>query len=780
MNSRKLILLSSFIFGLGLVLGVFILLGTSYLVVQAAPVDLFVRVDGFGTDCTQTSPCLLETAMEQSLEGDTIYIATGEYTGTGPSVITVTKSISLIGGWDGNPVGDININHVVYPTTLNGEAARRVVLITGDITPTLSGLQITHGYDGSQLGGGGIQSYNAHPEIIGCRIFDNTALYNAGIYLYKSDGAVLVESDIYSNSALSNLAGGIGIRDSSDILLSDNSIYSNTTPGSGGGVNIINSSQVIISRQEVFSNTSLSTSNGGGGIYLEAFQFDPKGDILILDSDIYGNHVDGRGGGIYAKQIVSLTLTSNNIYNHSAYHGGGVYATQVDGARFLENEILHNIADSNGGGLYMTSGGLVTISDNNIHDNQAVSVSGGGIYITHHESVDLDNNHIYSNTAYGTGGIHIQNTPGTSIGLNMVYSNTSTHLGGGGIYLNNTASAVFYENTIRNNKANLQGAGVGLLNCDGCIIHDNHIYNNDSLTADGGGVYVLSSDNITLSANHVYSNTAHGSGGGLILKESNNVEVRDNIFSDNAATRTNSQGGGIALSTTQAVTIAHNTISGNSVTGNGGGIGVAGSSDIHIIANQIHQNGSVDDNGGGLWFGSGNPVKMENNIVVGNLVPADKFGSGIYVFSTNLQLTHNTIADNTGGFEQGLYALGSVDPSKIWMTNNIFAYQNQGFVYGINSAITATHTLFYGNISNYIGSGSLTSTNELIGSPEFLDPSQNDYHIREGSAAIDNGLATPWLEVDIDGDPRPQGLGYDVGADELVLDYKVYLPLVIK
>jgi hypothetical protein len=157
MDSRKLILLlSSSVLGLGLVLGVFILQCTSYLVVQAPPIDLFVRADGAGTDCTQTSPCLMETAMEQSLEGDTIYIATGEYTGTGPSVITVTKSISLIGGWDGNPIGDININHVLYPTTLDGEAARRVVLITGNITPTLSGLQITHGNDGSQLGGGGI------------------------------------------------------------------------------------------------------------------------------------------------------------------------------------------------------------------------------------------------------------------------------------------------------------------------------------------------------------------------------------------------------------------------------------------------------------------------------------------------------------------------------------------------------------------------------------------------------------------------------------------------
>ena len=51
--------------------------------------------------------------------------------------------------------------------------------------------------------------------------------------------------------------------------------------------------------------------------------------------------------------------------------------------------------------------------------------------------------------------------------------------------------------------------------------------------------------------------------------------------------------------------------------------------------------------------------------------------------------------------------------------------------------------------------------------------------LRPGSPAVNAGLDIPWLTVDLEGNPRPQGSKYDLGAFEGVRG-EVYLPLVVR
>ena len=61
-----------------------------------------------------------------------------------------------------------------------------------------------------------------------------------------------------------------------------------------------------------------------------------------------------------------------------------------------------------------------------------------------------------------------------------------------------------------------------------------------------------------------------------------------------------------------------------------------------------------------------------------------------------------------------------------------------------------------------------------------MDLDGSDYHIAPGSAAIDAGVNSG-VTSDIDGDTRPQGSGYDIGADEVSgQQWDIYLPLVVK
>ena len=62
----------------------------------------------------------------------------------------------------------------------------------------------------------------------------------------------------------------------------------------------------------------------------------------------------------------------------------------------------------------------------------------------------------------------------------------------------------------------------------------------------------------------------------------------------------------------------------------------------------------------------------------------------------------------------------------------------------------------------------------------FVDPANFDFHLLSTSSAVDTGNNAGAPNEDFEGDPRPQGGGYDIGADEYVaqetLAFLIYFP----
>ena len=115
-----------------LVVGLLVLLCETSQIARADPGMLFASTLGAGTDCSQSGPCSLQTALNEASDGDTIYVAGGTYTGTGTSAaFYITKSITIYGGWNGSPNGAVVHDPTAYPTTLDGEGQRRVVQVDG-------------------------------------------------------------------------------------------------------------------------------------------------------------------------------------------------------------------------------------------------------------------------------------------------------------------------------------------------------------------------------------------------------------------------------------------------------------------------------------------------------------------------------------------------------------------------------------------------------------------------------------------------------------------------
>lgn len=197
--------------------GLFLLLNGAPQIARADPGNLFVTPGGSG-DCTQHSPCALQTALIQAQDGDTIYLTKGTYIGTGAAVITITKSITINGGWD---VAFSNRDPDAYPSILDGERQRRVVTIYGPTTVTLEGLTIANGMvisttaptQGARWDGAGLYARDATLTIRHTQFYSNVVdvydvndswAYGGGAAV--EGGRLVVEASTFRwNSAMAKL-----------------------------------------------------------------------------------------------------------------------------------------------------------------------------------------------------------------------------------------------------------------------------------------------------------------------------------------------------------------------------------------------------------------------------------------------------------------------------------------------------------------------------------------------------------------------------------------------
>jgi hypothetical protein len=369
--------------------GVLLTLKFTAINVLASPGDLFVVPNGSG-DCSQAAPCDLQTALGSASGGDTVYFASGEYTGNGSAVITVTESITLFGGWDGTPGGPVMRDPQVYTTILDGESQRRVIYISGvvtsPITASVDGFIITDGNAtglgglGTNDAGGGVFVENASVTISNNVIEDNIASigiassYGGGIFLYGTSGNSLT-ANIDNNLISANTA---------------NPIYS----GYGGGIFVSGVNQVTIQGNEVTNNTGGFPSNShGGGISLYSTSAIVNGN-LIQDNHASSNS-EGFGGGLYSESG-SLSMDGNTLISNEAEYGA--VNIQYIGSFTLTNNIL---AQNPAGGLFVRGASTQpitgTLVNNTFADNDAAAIYAGW-YSSGHSTLILTNTILAGNT----------------------------------------------------------------------------------------------------------------------------------------------------------------------------------------------------------------------------------------------------------------------------------------------------------------------------------------------------------------------------------------------
>jgi len=186
--------------------------------------------------------------------------------------------------------------------------------------------------------------------------------------------------------------------------------------------------------------------------------------------------------------------------------------------------------------------------------------------------------------------------------------------------------------------------------------------------------------------------------------------------------------------------------------------------------------------GGGILCSS-SPTIM-NCRIIGN--EAESAGGGIYC-DLRCTITNCIIAGNTAAWGGGIGIVNAPGPVKITnctITGNTASF---GCIMDINdSYATITNSILWGGkirivlgefdrIPQFdycdIEDDGVTGATIIHSDPLFVDVSDSspvnwDLHLQPSSPCIDAGTSNGAPDHDIDGDPRPQGAGYDMGADE--------------
>ncbi len=422
-------------------------------------------------------------------------------------------------------------------------------------------------------------------------------------------------------------------------------------------------------------------------------------------------------------------------------------------------------AEGQGRVLYITGNISPTIEGLRITGGDAVGLggNGGGVYIRD-ATATIRNNQVFSNTATRGGGLFLSFSP-TTLSNNTISANVAPY-GGAGVFLDFSAATISRNTVISNT-----GGGLFLWESDNATLTGNTISYN-TYNAIGGGIWVRG-DNVTISGNTISFNSADWAGGidldGGIISLTGNLIASNNSVND---------GGGLFLGNGNLI-ISGNTIISNTAGGGGGGLSLPDKSGFYTITGNIISGNSASE-GGGLALSGGNATLI-NNLIVDNQA-TNCCGSGLHIAASSPRLLHNTIARNTGAGGIGLSILSN---SNVTMTNTILVDQTVGINVQSGSTATLEATLWgsgaWANGTDWAGGGTIGTTVNLWGDPDFVDPDAGDYHIGPNSDAIDQGVDAG-VTNDIDHHPRPYQEP-DIGADEYwppgALKF-IYLPIIIR
>jgi hypothetical protein len=157
-------------------------------------------------------------------------------------------------------------------------------------------------------------------------------------------------------------------------------------------------------------------------------------------------------------------------------------------------------------------------------------------------------------------------------------------------------------------------------------------------------------------------------------------------------------------------------------------------------------------------------IEIYDNIIFGHTRSG---GIDLWLGGSNARIYNNTIVGNNSGINLTSGPRNSDPKKNVDLKNNIIVNNaTTGFSVGRGGTFTFAGNNVYGNGKNY--SGISEPSGNMRMDPKFVNPANDDFHLQASSPMIDQGitLGKPY-DIDFESTVRPQGPGWDIGADEL-------------
>jgi len=409
---------------------------------------------------------------------------------------------------------------------------------------------------------------------------------------------------------------------------------------------------------------------------------------------------------------------------------------------------------------------------------------GGGMYNST-VSPTVSNCTFTGNSASDTGGgMYNYFHPGSPTITNCTFTGNSAGVNGGGMASGGDALAVsdctFSGNTASNGGGMWNGDGLAIVT--NCTFSGNSAYSSTSDLCSGGAMFNQQTSAIVTGC--LFADNSAEYMGGAINYIYSLPTVTDCTFTGNSAGR---YGGGIC-STSNAGnpstwgTVSNCTFSGNSAGWNGGGmftqhwdpvpaVTLLTVTDCTFVSNSAAGGGGMSNlrcatvvtgcrfmgnsagDGGGMSNTSEASPTLANCTFTGNSAGRNGGGMSNYA-SASPTLTNCTFTRNSAAFGGGMTNQLSASPTLI---NCILWGDAPGEFFNQSSSAFVT----YSDVQwGYGGAGNIDIN------PMFVDPANGDYHLQDNSPCVDSGTPVGAPSTDIEGNPRPQGFGVDMGAYE--------------